>query len=156
MDGICSHDLEAAVETRTIVFLENNSKVSEQWFPPFQGCGIKGFLSTSVIQGNLPLYMKKIVFGVPPFLLYHILWIPFPTAFPGLHFPFVDPPKVAASFVSMDPESFGFGWTSSDASWFFWSHFVFWFLAEGWIPSLAGVFWLQKPKIRPWEKLDRP
>ena len=37
---------------------------------PDQGCGIKGFIPTSVIQGNLPLYMGGLVFG-NPFLLYH-------------------------------------------------------------------------------------
>ena len=35
-----------------------------------QGCGIQGFLPTSVIQVGIPL-MKKILFGVRPFLLYH-------------------------------------------------------------------------------------
>ena len=35
-----------------------------------QGCGIKGSIPTSVIQGNLPLYRGVLVFG-KPFLLYH-------------------------------------------------------------------------------------
>ena len=37
---------------------------------PIQGCGIKGFIPTSVIQGNLPLFYGVLVFG-KPFLLYH-------------------------------------------------------------------------------------
>ena len=36
-----------------------------------EGCGIQGVLPTSVIQVGIPLYMKNIVFGVRPFLLYH-------------------------------------------------------------------------------------
>ena len=34
-------------------------------FPQEQGCGIKGFLPTSVLQVGIPLYMNKIVFGKP-------------------------------------------------------------------------------------------
>ena len=43
---------------------------------PGQGCGIKGFIPTSVIQGN-PLFKWGVVFG-RPFLLYHRS---------GFHFP---------------------------------------------------------------------
>ena len=43
--------------------------ILKRHFANLQGCGIKGFLPTSVIQGK-PLSMNKIVFG-KPFLLYH-------------------------------------------------------------------------------------
>ena len=34
-------------------------------FPHSQGCGIKGFIPTSVIQGNLPLFMAGLSLGSP-------------------------------------------------------------------------------------------
>ena len=43
-----------------------------------QGCGIKGFLPTSVIQGNPPLYEENSVWEALSVVSQK--WIPFPTA----------------------------------------------------------------------------